>query len=226
MAIRHSFQTKIALTSYRPILSKAQGKRAIHDYNFPPFVDGSCRREPDFEIAFPSVTALCRKGKIAPRLFPDDIIVYLTTKGNWLDIGSKPWRLSAVLKVTERFESHREAVTWYNHKLKALPSNLVVPENPPLTYEKTFGLTQNERKASSSQTPESWIRYWNGGYCIRAKEYGIVLATRPIFLELHDPPIITENTMIEIFGKVPGLQNYKKISENQLIQLLNLGGKS
>ncbi len=56
--------------------------KAISDYNFPPFIAGSCRREPDFENDFPSITSLCRQEKFAPLLFPNDVVVYITVKGD------------------------------------------------------------------------------------------------------------------------------------------------
>jgi len=49
--------TPTYVVTYRPLESTATGRRVKTD---PPFADGSCRREPDLESKFPSITALCR----------------------------------------------------------------------------------------------------------------------------------------------------------------------
>ena len=54
----------IYLASYRPLTMNALGKAAIEDFGFPPYVDHSCRREPDFESQFPSISAICRGSKL------------------------------------------------------------------------------------------------------------------------------------------------------------------
>jgi len=36
------------LVTYRPLIGKRAGRDAIKEYNLPPHIDGSCRREPDF----------------------------------------------------------------------------------------------------------------------------------------------------------------------------------
>ncbi len=43
------------LATYRPTAKTGSGRYAVQCYSLPPFVDGSCRREPDFESRFPSV---------------------------------------------------------------------------------------------------------------------------------------------------------------------------
>ena len=47
---------KAYLVSYRPLSYNAYGRAAVYKYDLPPFIDGSCRREPDFESPFPSIT--------------------------------------------------------------------------------------------------------------------------------------------------------------------------
>jgi len=61
------------------------GRRAIEAFALPPFIDSSCRREPDLESRSPSISALCRRTKFAPRLYPTDRVVYITTKGRYDD---------------------------------------------------------------------------------------------------------------------------------------------
>jgi hypothetical protein len=46
--------------------------------NYPPFIDASCRREPDLESRYPSITALCREGHFAPHLHEGDVVAYMT----------------------------------------------------------------------------------------------------------------------------------------------------
>src|ERR1043166_8620255 len=93
------------LSSYRPLCRTPHGMRAAARFGTPSFVDGSCRREPDFESRYPSITALCRAGKFAPRLKPGDRIAYITKRGNYgTAVGH--WRVVAMLEVAYRFESH------------------------------------------------------------------------------------------------------------------------
>ena len=56
------------LVTYRPLVGNGRGKAAIKQYGLAPYVDDSCRREPDFEAAFPSISGLCRSTRFAPRL--------------------------------------------------------------------------------------------------------------------------------------------------------------
>ena len=45
----------IRLNSFRPLCMTDIGLRAVNDFDCPPFIDASCRREPDFESEFPSI---------------------------------------------------------------------------------------------------------------------------------------------------------------------------
>ena len=86
------------LATYRPLIQSASGRAAVRKHALSPFIDGSCRREPDFESAFPSITAMCRAGNFAPRLQIGDRIAYLTVKGKYLGHHEPGWRLVAVLR--------------------------------------------------------------------------------------------------------------------------------
>ena len=107
---------KIFLNSYRPLILYVEGRQAITTYNLPPFLDYSCRKEPDFMSAYSSISALCRVGKFAPRLHESDITVYITCKGSYLGMKPRHWRLTAILEVFKRFETHAEAAAWYSSK--------------------------------------------------------------------------------------------------------------
>jgi hypothetical protein len=65
-------------TSFRPISLTAAGRRAVRERGYAPFIDGSCRREPDFEARFPAITALCRP-TFAPRVIVNDLCVCRVT---------------------------------------------------------------------------------------------------------------------------------------------------
>src|SRR5271157_5978822 len=111
------------LATYRPLVKSRAGREAIRQHALLPFIDGSCRREPDFESRFPSIAAICRAGTFAPRLLVGDRIAYLTVKGKYLDAREFGWHLVAVLRVIHRFESHKDAAAWYGRQNQPLPSN-------------------------------------------------------------------------------------------------------
>ena len=118
------------LVTYRPLLQTRLGRQAVKEHGLPRFIDGSCRREPDFESAYPSITALCRGSRFAPRLHPGDHVIYITTKGSYLGRRERHWRLTSVLQVLHRFASHEQAASWYRERNLALPSNCMVAGNP------------------------------------------------------------------------------------------------
>jgi len=92
----------IYLVKYRPLNSTPEGQRAARQFNILPYVDGSCRREPDFECKFPSISALCRGKLFAPHLMEGDEVVYITTRGRYGET-FKHWRVVARLKIFKRF---------------------------------------------------------------------------------------------------------------------------
>ena len=73
----------IKLNSYRPLCISEQGREAIKKYGFPPFIDSSCRRDPDLENEYPLTTALCRGENFAPKVNVGVIIVYMPRKGDY-----------------------------------------------------------------------------------------------------------------------------------------------
>lgn len=48
---------KFRLNSYTPLCINKMGCIAIEKYDFPPYIDSSCRREPDFQNKYPSISA-------------------------------------------------------------------------------------------------------------------------------------------------------------------------
>src|SRR2546421_5308272 len=132
---------RIFLNSFRPLIRYVEGQQAIATYTLPPFIDYSCRREPDFIAKYPSISALCRVEKFAPRLHEGDIAIYITCKGSYLGIKPGHWRLVAILEILKRFESHADAARWYSSRGIALPRNCLVEGNSPLDIKMTAPIT-------------------------------------------------------------------------------------
>ncbi|EYF08174.1 hypothetical protein [Chondromyces apiculatus] len=235
------------LVVFQPLCINGAGKKAILKHGYPPFVDGSCRREPDLQSDFPSISALCRRGKFAPRLKEGDRVAYLTVKRAWDDSSSRHWRLVAWLEVHEAFEDHRKAAAWYKKNDLVLPRNCMAPDNPPLPLDHTINtVPKNERSPVSGKlrgnarvvTPDGPLRrtskhsiqrtaagdalkVWDQFYKDRADEHGNFLACKLLWKELHEPPRVTEEDFREVFEHVPGLQNpgaYEKGEVTKLVE--------
>lgn len=183
-----------------------QGRETISKFGFPNYIDGSCRREPDLEIEYPSITSLCRKNKLAPSLNYGDIVIYLTVKAPWGNIEAH-WRLTAILEVYKRFENHEQAANWYLENGLGLPSNCMVSSNPPLPIDRTGGIPIVFKDNISE---------WDKHYQNRCSEFKTFIICKPQYKNLHEPPILTSDMLINIFGKVPGTQNPKIITEHNL----------
>ena len=194
------------LCSYKPLSISRAGLRAAKEYHLPPFIDGSIRREPDFQSSHPSITALCRSGLFAPKLHIDDQVAYITVKGRFGVVEEPHWRLVALLRVVERLDSHQKASQWYLERGLPLPSNCLVAGNPPVGLEKTHA-------------PDRSLRQWDLGYQHRARKFGVFLICEADFLDLQNPPVITERDMVKIFRRVPGTQNPPKVSRAQFGKL-------
>jgi len=212
------------LATFRPLIYSPGGRDAARRYGLPPFIDGSCRREPDLESPFPSITATCRAGKFAPRLVVGDRVAYLTVKGQYLDERQAHWRLVAVLRVVRRFESHPQAAAWYADQGLPLPSNCLVEGNAPKPFELTNRMPPADVKARllGEADSEKAIRLWDAGYRRRVAQYPVVLATQPEFLELHRAPKVHHQELLSIFGRIPATLNPPAIGCHQLDALLQL----
>lgn len=205
---------RLYLCSYWPLGKTLGGRRAVVKYGLPPYVNGMSRREPDFEHAFPTITASSRGRNFAPRLQPGDTVVYTTTKGRWgppeLGRVEPHWRLVAVLEVFKRFETHDEAAAWYRGQGLAVPGNCVVDGNPPLPTP----LTLHHGAPHDGD--------WDAVCLARARDVGTVLACLPRYVELHDPPVVTQAMMLALFGTVPNTRTPPEITEAALDALLDL----
>lgn len=199
----------IYLNSFRPLCSTPVGRKAIKAYQLLPFIDGSIRREPDLESERPSISALCRFTKFAPRLDVGDIAVYLTCKARFSPKDDLHRRLVAILEVERRFETHEEAETVYRDAGFAVPANCMVATNPPADYDR-----------SSRHEPDFAASH--AAYAQRARECSVFLMCRPLFRELANPPVIHDSDLEIIFGRVPGTQNPPRITDEQYEKLLQL----
>src|SRR5262249_35923590 len=162
------------LNSFRPLCRNKQGRSAVRRFGLPPFIDDSCRREPDFQAQVPSISALCRGPKFAPRLYAGDCVVYITVKDSYSPVTFGHWRLIAMLRIINRFESHTEAAVWYRENGLSLPSNCIVDGNSCFPYDMTAG-TEARRFGNVADIDEL-LRRWDLNYRVRARRNGTFLA--------------------------------------------------
>jgi hypothetical protein len=205
--------------TFRPLVKNAAGRELIRIHRLPPFIDGSCRREPDFQARAPSISALCRGRNFAPRLRPGDRVAYASVKGIYA--GNIGWALVALLTVEQRFECHEEAAGWYATQGYDLPSNCMVQGNNPQAYDRT---NQDPPQAvrthvKTDTNPSVVVRLWDSGYAGRARDCGVFLACRADFLELWCPRILRCSEIKSVFGKIPVTQTPPKITFAQFSRL-------
>lgn len=183
-------------------------------FGIAPFVDGSCRREPDLDSVWPAITALCRASLFAPRLQVGDRIAYVTKRGIYGGDWPRHWRLTALLQVAYRFEMHAAAAVWYTQQRLPLPKNCMVPGNPPAPLDHTDHILSPEiRSRTAGMSPGQTVRVWDANYFARAKQHNLMLVCKSLFLELTQPPRITKEDWIAWNGRVPSTLNPPRISE-------------
>lgn len=201
------------LASFRPLCATVHGRTAIKAHGLPRFIDGSCRREPDLEHEWPSISALCRASKLVPRLEVGDRVAFVTVRGRY-DVGRPAcWKLVALLRVEQRFGSHGEAAAWYSKRGLRLPSNCMVPANEPVPLERTKGPPRDLPRSDRQRSPERMVQLWDARYRSRAQEWPIMLACEKLIVELHEPARIEEEDWLRWNGYVPGTQNPPKIDD-------------
>lgn len=214
------------IATYRPAIRNRYGREAVRLHGIPPFVDSSCRREPDFESRYPSITATCRGHLFAPRLHVGDRVAFLTVKGRYLDDAAAGWRLVAILEVIQRFDDHAEAATWYQTQGLPLPSNCMVPGNPPKPLEQTNREAPAAVKArlARHKDPRRIIRLWNAVYASRVKATPIFIATEAEYLDLRTPASLSDADMRSVFGTIPATLNPPKVDCSKLQELRRVAG--
>ena len=210
------------LATYRPLCRTATGRNAVKQFALPPYIDGSCRREPDLQSEYPTISALCRARMFAPRLRVGDRVAYITKIGRYGHHQDRHWRLTALLRVERRFDSHDDAADWYRAKGLPLPRNCMVSGNPPVPLDQTDGrLSAEIRARTTGMNPEQIIRVWDRTYFERAKKHAMMLACTILFRELEEPPPVFQSDWEEWVGRVPTTQTPPRISEELWFRLEN-----
>lgn len=188
---------RLFINTYRPLCGTDHGMRAVEAFELPPFIDGSIRREPDLAHEHPSISCLCRMNAFAPRLQIGDRIIYLTVKARYAQMPNH-WRMTAELVVIERFATHEQAADWYRSVGQKVPSNCMIPGNPPEPLERSVGIRATDGCVSET------CNQWDARYRDRARRNGTFLVCRPVWRELGwDAPVIHGEHLIEVLGKVP-----------------------
>ena len=205
------------LVTYRPLAVSAHGRRVASSFSLPPFIDASCRREPDLESRYPSISALCRVNQFAPRLHNGDEILYITVKSAFGQSTEPHYRAVAHLQVRTRFPSHTAAADWYKNQGCPTPSNCMISSNPPVPYNQTGA--NPGRNASACSTAAN-LRAWDRTYRQRSQNVGVFLACEPLWLELHHPPKLLVSDIVAVFGHVPGTRTPPEISIPDIRNLL------
>jgi hypothetical protein len=207
------------LASYRPLAISARGRLAAAQNNLPLYIDGSCRREPDFESAHPSITALCRAHMFAPRIRVGDDITYITVKSTFGARVAPHYRLVAYLRAVHLSSSHEEAAAWYRERSLPIPGNCMIAGNEPRPYLETSG--RNE-KAYRDHPEEVRLRWWDGEYRKRAKRIGKFVHCDPIFVELHNPPALAVTDFENIFRRMPGTRTPPELPASEMLTFVKL----
>ena len=223
---------RLFVVTYRPLACNAYGTEASERHGIPPFVDGSVRREPDLEHDWPSISCLCRKGKFAPRLQVGDHVVYLTHKGRYGDdADARHWRMTAVLRVARRFDTHRAAARWYESEGMALPNNCIVPGNKafPLHLSHMHGRQKGAVRSAGCKAKGSGTcgkprdagchtsatgcgggihAEWDRIYRKRARQHPQFVVCEPLYRELGwNAPMVHEEDLEYALGTLPGTRN-------------------
>lgn len=208
------------LPTYAPLVWSRHGREAAEQFEIEPFVDGSIRREPDLEHDFPAITCLCRTDKFAPRLRVGDIVGYLTKQARYEEAAFKHHRLTAVLRVMDRCDSHKEAANWYRARGLPLPNNCMIEGNPP----KPLAQSHMHHKFGEL-TGDTLLRCWDKSYWLRSEQFGIVVICEVMFRDLSwDSPYVDDELVWQAFGRSLGTRNPGALPPAKFMKLLDLVG--
>lgn len=214
----------IYLNSFHVISENTQGRKAAYEYGFHSFIDGSIRREPDFENEYPSITALCRQGAFAPKLRTKDIIVYISLPGTVKELRGA-YYLVAILKVYKTFETHQKAANWYQENDLSLPSNCLVSNNQSLELEQSRG-PNRELTREFGDNLQVLKKVWDGSYRKTSKQYPIFHACCDIYNSVKQnvrPNQIFRSDFENILGRrVPVTQMPNNLNEIQLQKFIEI----
>lgn len=199
------------IVTYTPLAASREGMNAVERYGHPPYADASCRREPDFEAVYPSITCVCRGANFAPRIRRGDTVAYLTKKDAYPGLRTRHWRLVAVLRVIEVFATHEAAARWHRERGLPLPSDCLVSGNHPLPLDHTNG-------------PDEDLVEWDGKYQERVAANGAIAICEPLWMDLYAPPVVTDAIMLRVFGRSPPTRNPPSIPDSEIQALLTAVG--
>lgn len=200
----------VFLNSFIPLAYNKFGRASAVNNNLPLFIDGSCRREPDFQNPLPAITQLCRPKKLVTRLNVGDLVIYITKLGNY---GNPPahWNFIGILEVVDFAQNHNQAEAYYLTNNIPVSQNIICNSTVPFPLNMTHGLSGFPHRNLS---PQKVINLWNNGYIGRANNHPKAAITCVLenTLNLNNPPVITHAMMNNIFGRVPGTQNPPQLS--------------
>jgi len=201
----------VYLTTFIPICYNGNGRNNAIAHGLPPFIDGSCRREPDFQNPFPAITQLCRPGKLVTRLLVGDLVIYLTKVGNY-GIPPTHWNFIGILEILNLQINHSSAANYYLANNIPVSQNVICNHTTPFPLGMTHGLCGF---AHGNLNSNRIISLWNNIYISRANSYSKVAITNVWegHLHLNNPPQIIHTMMIDIFGRIPGTQNPPKLTD-------------
>ena len=194
------------LSTYHPLASEPEGPWRNHAPALPPYVDASCRREPDLESSFPTITGLSRPPSVR-KLAEGDIVVYVTTRGPFE--GQEPHRrLTAVLTVLSARKSHAGAGDFYREKGLPLPRNLLLPGNGPLPIEMTEGFYRadgpdgEEVRVSPRDAGDGprVVAEWDKQFTLRKNQCQDVRICEPRFVDVAQGRVLDDATVTSVFG--------------------------
>ena len=104
----------------------------------------------------------------------------------------------------------------------------MIPDNPPHPFHETAGNydKSTDIKRYLSYSPEKQnligerkVTIWNDKYLTKSKKWGDFIITKPIFRDLVNPPILSDDDMKKIFCKVPNTRNPNKVTKEQFKEL-------
>ena len=207
---------KCYFNEFRPLAETPSGRSAIEHGKLPPFIDASCRREPDLESRYPSITALCREGHFAPHLHEGDLVAYMTKDFAYPAHTESARRLVAVLRIHKTWrsregkpgtEAHQQAAEWYGEQGLTLPRNCMVNGSQPLPLEFT-----------DRYKPD--LRDWEAHYWTVARAHGVFHACESLFCEVSAPPRLKNQQLVEWFGTIPNPREISPLAPQAFAKMI------
>lgn len=190
------------------------------EHNLMPFVDGSIRREPDFEHDYPAITCLCRGGNFTPRLAVGDVVAYVTKKVRLEGDHYPSRRLTAILNVTLMCPNHEIAAQWYAVRRLEVPNNCIVTGNNPKPLCESH---RRFRKITLEIGDVIGHRKWGRSYVHRSKKHPEVAICTPLFINIGpDAPILTDDSLNNAFGRIPGTRNPGVLPEKSFMKMVRI----